>query len=394
MIFLSYRYYIHHTLYILFNLMLTATIQAQTSSMPEWDRNIHLPDQGGREHPGLAGPLTGFHGGVLIIAGGANFPDGYPWQGGAKRYHQNIYTWDPGDETQSSCFLQQSITLPEPLAYAACISTSQGIVCAGGENAKGLSDQVYLLRWQQKSRNLQISTLPGLPQGLTNAMLAELDGKLFLAGGETDAGTSDKLYVLSWQDTARGWQLAGQLPTPLSTGVWLAEQSMNANRIWLIGGRTRQASGITAFSDQVFAYDIITGKWSREGALPYALAAGTGVVCNNASIFLFGGDRGQAYNRTEELILNEKSSVGEIEKERARNEKRRFQEAHPGFSRELLRYNKALNQWQILGDLPFATPVTTYALLYNDCIYIPSGEIRAGLRSPIIRIGKMPGCHE
>lgn len=381
-------------LFLVFHLMLSEKIQAQTFAMPEWERNIALPDWEGREHPGLAGPLTGFHAGVLVVAGGANFPEGYPWQGGAKRYHQSIYTWEPGNGKGNDCFTRQQLQLPEPLAYAACVSTSQGVVCAGGENGKGLSDRVYLLRWQQKARKLQISMLPSLPEPMSNAMLTELDGQLYLAGGESATGTLQNLYTLSWQDTARGWQRKGLLPSPVSNGIWLAEKSADARHIWLIGGRARQSDGITAFSNQVYSCDVMAGKWERRASLPYPLAAGTGVVYDNNRILVFGGDKGFIYNETEELIRKEKNAASPEEKLRIKQVKDKLQEAHPGFSREALGYDMATNQWRKLGELPFATPVTTTALTHQNRIYLPSGEIRAGVRSPLIRIGKLPEIHE
>lgn len=381
-------------LFLVFHLMLSEKIQAQTFAVPEWEQPVQLPAWEGKDHPGLAGPLTGFHAGVLVVAGGANFPDGYPWQGGTKRYHQNIYTWEPGGDNSNSCFTRQQILLPEPMAYAACVSTSQGIVCAGGENAKGFSNQVYLLRWQQKSRKLQVSILPSLPLAISNAMLAELDGHLYLAGGETASGTSDNLYSFSWQDTAAGWKKIGQLPEPVSNGIWLAEKTANPGQLWLIGGRAKQPDGITAFSDRVYAYDISAAKWQRKASLPYPFAAGTGIVHDNNMILIFGGDKGLIYNQTEELILKEKMADSQEEKQRVKQTKDKLQQTHPGFSRELLGYDITANQWKKLGELPFATPVTTSAIVDQNRIYIPSGEIRAGVRSPMLRIGKMPSTHE
>ncbi|MEZ4968222.1 MAG: hypothetical protein R2814_00885 [Flavobacteriaceae bacterium] len=55
----------------------------------------HLPDLppsiGQNVQPGLAGPYTGIDDNVLIVAGGANFPDKLPWEGGIKIYHDAIF---------------------------------------------------------------------------------------------------------------------------------------------------------------------------------------------------------------------------------------------------------------------------------------------------------------
>ena len=57
------------------------------------------PAPGAEEQPGLAGAFIGVHNDALIIAGGANFPDGLAWEGATKVYHnQNLYfrkKWRP-----------------------------------------------------------------------------------------------------------------------------------------------------------------------------------------------------------------------------------------------------------------------------------------------------------
>ena len=57
---------------------------------------------------------------------------------------------------------------------------------------------------------------------------------------------------------------------------------------------------------------------------------------------------------------------------------------HPGFSKEILQYSLASNTWKATGKIPFNTPVTTVAVKYGNCVMIPSGEIKAGVRSPYI----------
>lgn len=42
------------------------------------------PAKGEITAPGVAGPVTGIYNDIMIIAGGANFPDSMPWQGGKK----------------------------------------------------------------------------------------------------------------------------------------------------------------------------------------------------------------------------------------------------------------------------------------------------------------------
>ncbi|MBK7637754.1 MAG: hypothetical protein IPJ13_28305 [Saprospiraceae bacterium] len=71
---------------ISFNLVMESTAQKATKIFTlKWDTITALPhDNRGKPNIGIAGPVTGIVGDVLIIAGGANFPDNPPWTGGKK----------------------------------------------------------------------------------------------------------------------------------------------------------------------------------------------------------------------------------------------------------------------------------------------------------------------
>lgn len=50
-----------------------------------WDTLPPLPPSAGQsQQVGVAGPFAGVHRDALLVAGGANFPEKRPWDGGAK----------------------------------------------------------------------------------------------------------------------------------------------------------------------------------------------------------------------------------------------------------------------------------------------------------------------
>src|SRR5690606_41512890 len=51
---------------------------------------------------GYAGMLGGGHNGVLLAAGGANFPEGLPWEGGKKVWSDAIFIFENGQWRLSS----------------------------------------------------------------------------------------------------------------------------------------------------------------------------------------------------------------------------------------------------------------------------------------------------
>lgn len=79
-------------------------------------------------------------------------------------------------------------------------------------------------------------------------------------------------------------------------------------------------------------------------------------------------------------------------KEALTAKKKQLMNAHPGFTKEVLLYNTSRDQWRAVSPLPMAGPVTTTAFLWNGDIFIPSGEIKAGVRTPVVIRGKI-GYH-
>ena len=59
------------------------TLNAQKSpiSMGDWQSIDSLPTP----NIGVAGAFSGVHNGAMVVAGGANFPNGMPWEGGKKQ---------------------------------------------------------------------------------------------------------------------------------------------------------------------------------------------------------------------------------------------------------------------------------------------------------------------
>ncbi|MEJ8818681.1 Kelch repeat-containing protein [Lacibacter sp. H407] len=355
----------------------TAAIYAQKKQelKLQWTVAAELPVTGnGQTALGFAGMVAGVYSNKLIIAGGANFPDAMPWNGGKKKYYDDVYVYA---KKGNRFVLQQQTKLSFSIAYAASYTTAKGIVFAGGENENGLSKNVYLFTINKAT--VTTASLPDLPFAVTNASITAIDNKVYLAGGETAKEASNQFLVLDLNNTAGGWKQLPQLPKSVSHTVLLVK----GNDLFLIGGRKKNNNGISDLYSSVFEFNIQTSQWTEKQQLPYALSAGTGAVYQN-KILLFGGDKGATFHRTEELIAAINNSKDENEKQLLTEGKAKLQAAHPGFSKEMLAYDIANNIWQVIGTTPYETPVTTTAVQWNDCFIIPSGETKAGVRSPLI----------
>lgn len=369
------------------SIMLMSTIAAiscnsrKENIQIQWNTAASLPDVNGKASLGYAGPVAGVMGDKIIVAGGANFPDSMPWLGGKKKYYDNIAVFSIKD---SSLQLSQQLQLPDTIAYAAVCSAPQGIVYAGGETQNGLSNKVWLIKPNQNN-TLEFVSLPNLPQATTNASLTTSKKKLYLAGGETSNGVSSKFYSLDLNNPQTGWKELATLPKPSSHGLLISQ----AGKLFFIGGRMKTKSGISDLYASVFVYDFTTNKWSERKSLPYAISAGTAVAYSENEILLFGGDKGETFHKAEELIAAIAGETDTVKKEALNQQKIKVQSTHPGFSKEVLMYNADEDEWSVAGTIPFDVPVTTTAFVAGDAVYIPTGEIKAGVRTPEILMGKL-----
>jgi hypothetical protein len=115
-----------------------------------------LPPVNNQLHKGLAGAIIGVCQGRIIIAGGSNFDNGYPWQGGIKKYFKDIYWADVKSCIESTTFrLLDNVKLPEAIAYGANVSTQNGLYSIGGENEKGELNEVLCITWEDSTASIQ-----------------------------------------------------------------------------------------------------------------------------------------------------------------------------------------------------------------------------------------------
>jgi len=364
--------------------------QINTGIQIDWRIAATLPASPDNDQPlGQAGTLAGIHNNVMIIAGGANFPDKAPWNGGKKRYYKDVFVYemDTRDVTRK---LDKVFQLSLNTAYGASCSSSRGIVYAGGENESGISDQVILLRWDPVGKKILINDLPSLPFPVTNAAATCHGNRVFVAGGETtDGGVSSKFLSLDLANVSSGWKQLADLPKPISHTIMVVQSNGDQDAIYILGGRKRNASGISDLYASVYAFDFLKNQWQEKRSLPYPLFAGTGVAAGSHSILLFGGDKGETFQKAERLIAAISKEKDEKKREELNREKISVQLAHPGFSKEVLQYNTITNKWSIGGCIPFDVPVTTTACKWGKYVIIPSGEIKAGVRTPLVLAGKI-----
>ncbi len=367
--------------------------EKETAMKINWESLPDIPSANKETvQKGLAGPLAGIASNVLVVAGGANFPDLLPWEGGAKKYYDDIF-FLPLNENDTAWQIAGT-KLPVPLGYSACVSLNNEIICVGGESLNGPLSGVLKLKFDKGE--VQISTLTDFPVAVSNCGAAAIGPVVYVAGGLGAEGYLSTFYCTDVSKDTPEWVKLPDLPQPVSNAVVVSQWDGNEDCIYVLGGRNRDGE-LSAFFSSVLKYSPSEKAWVQVGSIsgaqnmPVTLAAGTGAAVGKNHILLLGGDDGRLFNKTEAFINAVAAAETPEEKAEINSRKIKHLENHPGFDRQVFWYNTLTNESGLMEGLPFSTQVTTTAVKSGNRIYIPNGEIRPGVRTPKVNVGDLSG---
>ncbi len=326
----------------------TNAVLADESILLEWTLLSSLPNS-----PGVASPFVGTSGDVLLIAGGANFPDAPPWKNGTKVWHDDVYALI---EKQWRVVGK----LPKPMAYGISCQTSQGVLCVGGSDAQSHLTDVFLMRFV--SGHIEFESLPHFPVSLANACGVRVGDTVYIAGGtESPISTraSSGFFSLDLSAEKPQWKKLPDLPGP---GRMLSVAATDEKSVFIFSGASlapgNDGKPARSYLRDAWRFDIARRIWERRADLPFATVAAPSpaAVTHSGKMIVLGGDDG--------------SQVG-------------FQppEQHPGFSKTALVYDPVADRWT--SEIPLSISRVTVPLAATaDGFVLASGEVRPGIRSP------------
>lgn len=376
------------TIITLVLLTYSCTQNHKTESMKlSWNILSEMPPAAGDTIQfGLAGVLAGAINEKIIVAGGSNFADKLPWMGGTKLYYNDIFILNT-DKSDSVKWELPELKLPFKMAYSANISTNDAIYCLGGEDAVhplNLALKIYF-----ENNQLQIKELPRLKFAVSNAGAAIIGSKIFVAGGNDSVGATKHFQLLDLSNIESGWTVLPNLPEAESHAVVVSQSDGKEDCIYILGGRNK--NGITStFLSSILKYSPSENSWSKVGILQlkgkeeFGLSAGTGIAFKNQYILLFGGDKGIIFNQTEKYNNAIEKETDTLKRKKLISEKIESLTNHPGFSKEVLCFNTNTGKLEHLSEIPGFSQVTTSAFMWQGKVIIPCGEIRPGVRTPLI----------
>jgi len=363
-------------------LLLTVSLPAngQQSSHPNFSLLPDVPAE-----IGLGGPLVGTHDGVLIVAGGANFPTPLT-EGGSKVWHDDVFVLLPGEE--------QWITgqkLPRPLAYASCTSTARGIVVVGGSDADQVYSTVFRMRWDIRSKQVLFESLPDLPAASAFGSAESIGDIVYLCQGKhqkSDLQLNGGFWQLDLADVDGGWQSLPEHPGEVRFKMSTAVQKGpgGENQLFLFSGTSTRETDqgdprFTAYTDG-YRYAPREQKWFEVASLPllddprhlageekfiderWPISASCAESVGSRTILTFSGS-------TDRYILDDHGKVLPPA-------------VRPQFLPRVLSYDTVTDRWSDVGRMLVGV-VTTEAVHWQGQIVIPSGETQPGIRTPKVQ---------
>jgi SSS family solute:Na+ symporter len=314
---------------------------------------------------GVAGAIVGISNGMLMAAGGANFPvpSGSDRWAVDKAFHATISVLGlAGKEGWLGGF-----ELAAPVAYGAVATTVRGIACLGGDDGRGAVRTSFLLQWNSASGRPETIPLPDLPVALAYGAAAAIGDVVYVVAGQTGASlatATNRVWALDLAGWASGAAVPGWVELPALPGPARAFHAVVAQHngfedcLYVMGGRRITESGQTVALSDVWEFTPSKETWRRRADIPEALMAGTGAPLGQSHIYLPSGADAASL---------------EIDIDRVRD-------GHPGFLRRSWLYHTITDTWIEAGTTP-ANQVTTPAVAHRGAVYLVSGEIRPRTRT-------------
>jgi len=238
---------------------------------------------------GYAGLYVGQTGGVILAAGGTNFPGEPVWKNGKKAWYDHISILD-GDTWRAVG------RLPRPMAMGAAITTPRGVLIVGGGDEKEVFDDVFLLRYA--GGQIIREDWPAFPKKIMASAAALIGSRVYVVAGHSDLspmtnGPMAEMWSTNLDDPTHSWRPEPPIP---AEPRWLPVVGTDGQSLFVMSGFSRKTDrvekpAIHCLSDVwKFTPDANGGQWQRLADLPRANAgAPTPAPYHGGELFLLGG---------------------------------------------------------------------------------------------------------
>jgi len=324
-----------------------------------WSELPELPNKFG-----LGGAFTGVSNGALIVAGGSNFPHGMELMIQNRTWYDDIYILPNNREKK----WLTGYKLNEPIALGASVTSDDSLILIGGSNAEGDQSEVVQLTWNASSRITNQVSLPPLPQSLSLIGAAEIDGVVYVVGGQFERdkmSLTKKFWSLDLNKLDSGWKSLVPWEGPARRRAIVVGQNIgNGKFVYIIGGEESIQNENGEIQSRHFTdgyrYSLRYENWEPIADAPHPVTGAPGIAYGQSHILIFGG------NTWKEKDVDSSKD-------------------HPSYSRDLLVYHTITDTWVVKGGLPLGV-VSSEAVSWGEGIAITGGETEPGIMTPKVQI--------
>lgn len=373
-------------------LSITVTQASNFKNHVAWKKMPSLPPNSGQSiQHGLASPFAGNHNGLVLVAGGCNFPDTPAAQGGAKKYYADIFILD------DNAVWQKAGKLKQPVAYGASVSLPEGVLCIGGNNATDNFAKVFLLTWDKDQKQVVQTPFPDLPFALSQMGAAVINNTIYVVGGKKEGNVAKPF--LSLDLSKRGtqdfqWKVLADFPGPgREQPVVVAQNAAEATFLYVFSGSSfAPASATPAVNTDGLVYNPNTEKWENIGQITvgdttFSLHGGAGVPTGTHSILCVGGVNPEIFKNALEKIrqgnaAKEKGDSLTYQNFLDWNNNYLTQETSAyKFNNKVLVFNTITRKWAIADSSKYAAKASTILVEGKEGWLLINGETKPGVRT-------------
>ena len=180
-----------------------------------------------------------------------------------------------------------TVEAPMPTARSSLkAATVNGVIYAIGGYGYAPGAGIFQIRPKVEAYDVASNTWtlkkalpePLIPNGATN-----INGKIYVAGGQSNERFSKALYV--YDPATNGWTRKADLPYTVANSA--GQQGMISGKLYVYAGVTLNPDG-SAGPQRFFRYNPATNSWANLGTPSYARRGGTSGVINGR-FYLLGG---------------------------------------------------------------------------------------------------------
>lgn len=332
---------------------------------------------------GISAAFTAILGDYLLVAGGANFPDGHPFfDQGIKAYYNDLWLFNTNAPQLQA---DHHVQLPYPVAHGALISNDKGVLLIGGQNGSGPIKSILQVTLQHDKPH--VSLWSQLPFTWHSGAAAWYQGSLYLLGGERDGVATAAVCRFD----PRTLECTELPPIPGPPRQQFPSQLLG-DKLYVFGGIDAQGTPDNYTRTDALVLNLTNLTWTPLADTKYkqqafSVSGGAAVALDEHKILLLGGVNRDVFNET---LLQ----FSRLKDDELNSYKKYYFALSPeqiNFSRRQLIFDVTSNEWGALtAPVPFIGGAGPLTLAKNKHhIYWVGGEIQPGVRSPFVYRGQL-----